>query len=221
MPYVCVTMTEKDVKSTLKAAKGLRCDIIEVRLDHMSDTRDLAPLAKLKQKVMVTCMPLWEGGKFRGPEGARVRLLMDAMVHADYVSIELKTYSGLRDELVLAAQKAKAKAIIAYHDFKSTPPLEEIIKVLKAEARAGADIAKVAYMPRTAADVTAVLMAQASCGLRIPVIALSMGEKGSPSRIAAPMLGGYLTFAAPSAGKKAAAGQYTLDEMNTVKFLFR
>jgi 3-dehydroquinate dehydratase I len=217
MPLVCATLTEKSVKSTVAAAKGMRCDVVEVRLDHLRDVSGLKGLSRIRQKVMVTCMPRWEGGAFRGPEGARIRLLLEALEHADYVSVELKAFPELRDEVISAARKAKVKVIVAYHDFKATPPAKEIVKVLHAEEKAGADIAKVAYMPKSKADVATLLSAMAGCGLRIPVIALSMGELGSVSRIAGPMMGGYLTFAAPTKKKRAAPGQYTLDEMNAVR----
>jgi 3-dehydroquinate dehydratase type I len=47
----------------------------------------------------------------------------------------------------------------------------------------------------------------------VKVIAFCMGEKGKISRIVAPLLGSYLTYAAWSKGKEAAPGQMTIKEM--------
>jgi len=50
----------------------------------------------------------------------------------------------------------------------------------------------------------------------IPIIAVSMGEYGKISRILGPLLGSYLTFAAPAKGREAAPGQLTVEELHTV-----
>ena len=76
-----------------------------------------------------------------------------------------------------------------------------------------------AFKPHSSEDVLNVMLAQVKAKLSIPIIAISMGELGRPSRIVGPMLGGYLTFAAPSNGGKAAPGQYTLGEMDKIKKL--
>jgi 3-dehydroquinate dehydratase type I len=219
MALICVSLAEGDVRSAVKAARGLRCDVVEVRLDRMRDVRGLEGLARIRQPLMVTCMPVWEGGRFKGSEEERVRLLESTLAFADYVSVELRMDPGLRERLVLAARKKKVKVIIGYHDFAWTRSADEIMELLEAEEDAGADIAKVAFKPHSSEDVLSVLLAQVKAKLSIPVIAISMGELGRPSRIVGPMLGGYLTFAAPSKGRKAAAGQYTLEEMGKIKKL--
>jgi len=166
---------------------------------------------------MFTCMPVWEGGSFKGGERERIDILKSCLSLASYVSVELKTDPSLRDELILSARKASVKVIVAYHDFKSTPSVKEIIGVLGAEESCGADIAKVAFMPKTTEDVVNVLSAQTLCGLSIPVLALSMGKLGAWSRIVGPMLGGFASFAAPSNLTSTAEGQYTVSEMQAFK----
>ena len=146
-------------------------------------------------------------------------ILKSALDHADYVSVELKTEEKFREDLVIAAGKKGVKVVMAFHDFNSTPPRHEIVNILKKEEEACADIAKVAFKPKDYSQVLDVLKAQVTADLKIPVIALSMGELGSVSRVVGPMLGGYLTFAAPSEEKRAAEGQYTLEEMREIKRL--
>ena len=47
----------------------------------------------------------------------------------------------------------------------------------------------------------------------VPVIALSMGERGLPCRLLAPKFGGVLTFGALSAGRESAPGQPTVEQL--------
>jgi len=219
MALVCVTLTERDVGSTAALAEKLGCDVVEVRLDHMKDTSGLDGLGGIKQSLMVTCMPEWEGGLYKGMEEERVSLLKSALKYADYVSIELRAEKRYRDELVMEAGKAGVKVVMAFHDFKSTPRRHEIVDILRREEEACADIAKVAFKPKNYSEALDVLKAQVTAGLRIPVIALSLGELGRVTRVVGPMLGGYMTFAAPSADRKADAGQYTLEEMAEIRRL--
>lgn len=47
----------------------------------------------------------------------------------------------------------------------------------------------------------------------VPVIALSMGERGLPCRLLAPKFGAVLTFGALSAGRESAPGQPTVEQL--------
>ena len=212
-------MSEADAASAVKAAQGLDCDIIEVRVDHMRDTGNLGLLKDIKQKLIVTCMPEWEGGLFKGMEEDRIAILRGALEYADYVSVELKMEKRFQDALIMEAGRKGVKVIVCQHDFEKTPPAQEIIELLTKMESVGADIAKVAFQAKNRLDVVNVLGAQVAADLKIPVIALSMGPLGKASRVAGPMLGGYLMFAAPANGKSTASGQYTLDEMKQIRRL--
>jgi 3-dehydroquinate dehydratase type I len=219
MAYVCVALAERDLKRVVARAKGLKADIVEARLDALGDFSEIELLDRIKQQLMVTCMPMWEGGGFDGNEEKRAQILKEAAKYADYMSVELRCYPDMRDEIVSTCRKNKVKVVMTYHDFSCTPAKSEIVDILKAQQAAGADIAKVAFLPRDYVDVMNVLGAQLECGLKIPIIALSMGEIGRVSRIAGPMMGGYLTFAASKRDKGTACGQYSLDDMNSIRKL--
>jgi 3-dehydroquinate dehydratase type I len=219
MALICVSLAEKDVKSAVRAARNLKCDLVEVRLDHMKDLSAIEGLSRIRQPIIVTCMPVYEGGRYKGPEPKRAALLESTLDFASYVSVELRMNPDERDRLVMKARKRKVKVIMGYHDFAWTRSTDEIMEILEAERDCGADIAKVAFKPLNPEDVLNVMLAQAKAKLEIPVIAISMGELGRVSRIVGPMLGGYLTFASRDKVKKAAAGQYTLDEMKRIREL--
>jgi 3-dehydroquinate dehydratase type I len=48
------------------------------------------------------------------------------------------------------------------------------------------------------------------------IIAFCMGEKGGLSRIAAPLLGSYLSYASLEKGAESAPGQFTAAEMKRI-----
>ena len=50
----------------------------------------------------------------------------------------------------------------------------------------------------------------------IPLIAISMGEKGKITRVLGPLLGSYLTFAAIATGKESAPGQMTVKDLRDI-----
>ncbi len=64
-------------------------DIVELRLDSVSDPDVAAALAGRRLPVIITCRPTWEGGGFRGSEQERRRLLEQALaLGADFVDVE-------------------------------------------------------------------------------------------------------------------------------------
>ncbi len=219
MGLICVSLTEKTLDSTVELANTLDCDLVEVRLDYLDRVSDISRLGDIRNSVMVTCMPEWEGGLFKGLEEERMKLLKSALEYADYVSVELKTEARFRDRLLTEAGQKGVKVVMAFHDFKSTPPRHEIVELIEKMEEACADIAKVAFAVKEPSEALDILKAQVTADVKIPVIALGMGEVGRVTRVVGPMLGGYLTFAAPSRDRRAVAGQYTLEEMKAVKEL--
>lgn len=195
------------------------CDIVEIRLDLLK-AADISRLSEIRHPVIATCMPEWEGGRFTGSEEERADILCRAIPLASHVSLELATDDELRKKVMDCARGAGVKVILSHHDFESTPETGEIVSTLRAQQKEGADIAKVAYQPKTCSDALRVLLAKEEAALDIPVIALAMGSIGAFTRVAGPMLGAYLTFAAAASDEGTAPGQYGLEKMNAAKKLF-
>ena len=81
--------------------------------------------------------------------------------------------------------------------------------------QAGADLPKLAVMPRSRTDVLTLLAAtaeMADCHPDTPVITMSMGALGAVSRLAGEAFGSAMTFANP--GTASAPGQIPLDVVN-------
>ncbi|ODS42496.1 MAG: type I 3-dehydroquinate dehydratase [Candidatus Altiarchaeales archaeon IMC4] len=217
---ICVPITEDNVEDAVKTANSIDCDIVEIRLDYLEDASKIDFLAKIKKPKIATCMPKWEGGRFGGGEEERIDILLSAIDFCQYVSIELGTSEKLRGDVVKKAKEKGVKVIVSYHDFKSTPSRDEIIKILKDEETAGADIAKAAFIPESASDVRKIMSVIGDKHIWIPVIVIAMGELGRMSRARSLLMGSYLTFASSGKGKESAPGQMSVQEIReTLKWL--
>ena len=171
---------------------------------------------KIAKPKIATCMPSWEGGRFAGSEEERIRILEDSCGFADYVTLELNMEPHKRDAVIKKAKKMGVKVIIAYHNFKKTPSPPEIEKILASEKSCGADIAKITFMPESPEDVLTTSHALVENKDKIPLIAISMGELGKPSRILGPLLGSYLTYGHPPKKGSAAPGQFSVVELKKI-----
>ncbi|MGI5865193.1 MAG: type I 3-dehydroquinate dehydratase, partial [Myxococcales bacterium] len=123
---------------------------------------------------------------------------------ADYVDIELDAPLALRRRVVRAARRAKCQVIASFHDFAGTPERAELERIVRRCFAAGADIAKVACTVSAPEDAARLL---GLLGGGRPLVVVGMGPRGRLVRIAAPLLGGLFTYAAPDRGRPTAPGQ--------------
>ena len=117
----------------------------------------------------------------------------------------------------IEAAHAHGVAVVASnHDFEATPPLEDIVERLAAMEVAGADVAKIAVMPRSAADVVTLIAATESRHRTagIPLITMSMGALGAVTRLGGGTFGSAATFA--TVGEASAPGQLPAAAVRTV-----
>ena len=125
----------------------------------------------------------------------------------DALDVELSVGEAAFSRIARAAHEAGMPVIGSCHDFEKTPDAEEMAARLCQMAALGADICKIAVMPRKRRDVVALTAAcaQADDALTQPIIAISMGEMGMPTRICAEAMGSCLSFG--TAGAASAPGQ--------------
>ncbi len=96
---ICVPITARSIEDTISelslASKDADIDIIELRLDYISEMEDaeicLEKTLKSKTKpIIVTNRPKREGGNYAGSEKDRLCSLQKAIeLGADYVDVEL------------------------------------------------------------------------------------------------------------------------------------
>ncbi|RMF90128.1 MAG: type I 3-dehydroquinate dehydratase [Methanobacteriota archaeon] len=215
MALICASLAGERPEDILKAASGIEADLIEVRADRLTRcTREEVHslVSELKKRaspgIILTVRSSDEGGSFKGSEEERRDIILGSLHLADMVDIELR--AAIRDEIVEAARANGVEVIVSYHDFERTPSKEDITALFEEEAGAGADYAKAAFMARSPGDVLELLRAAEEASKRMRVVAISMGELGRISRIAAPIFGSRIVYAA--AGEATAPGQLSLED---------
>jgi 3-dehydroquinate dehydratase-1 len=231
-PLICVPLVGKsreDVLAETRNLASLAPDIIELRIDAWDCVEDTAEavglIAEVRDKAnannlptILTCRGHWEGGVKEVSEPAK-----DAVYEAaidgglvDFVDKELKYGPA---PLARLKERANAKGvflIVSYHDFAGTPPKEFIYSQLAQQIRYGADVAKIALMPKKEEDVLNLLAATLAVRREFPdtpLITMSMGELGMHSRIVGGLYGSDLTFAVGSAAS--APGQIPVAQMRS------
>ena len=209
---VCVSVACEKVDQAIAVARQSEryADVIEIRLDSLLHP-EVEPFVKhLVRPLLFTNRPEWEGGAFKGPEAARIGLLLQAVQQdCALVDLELRTAPELRGELLDALIKHTQTAlVISWHDFSGTPSSHELGEILQQQMESGAHIGKIVTTANDCKDLLRILNLQAMAAENnFPLIAFCMGAIGKISRLATIKLGGYMTYAAPDEGKETAPGQ--------------
>lgn len=120
--------------------------------------------------------------------------------------------------LIEDAHAAGSLVIGSFHDFDATPSDDQLAEVLADMNYAGADVLKFACMANSATDAARVLAAQAWAreAYDRPVIGISMGEHGAPTRLVGSALGSAATFATLPGWEGSAPGQFTVEQVRAV-----
>jgi 3-dehydroquinate dehydratase type I len=217
IPITAATTTEALIK--MEEGFGL-ADILELRIDGIRKVNLEKLLAVRKGELLVTNRVKEEGGVFRGGEQERVALLKKAVtLGGDYVDLEIRTEENLINNLkkTIETYQGRTQLILSYHNRERTPSLKELRKKMEEGQRSGADIIKIVPKAEQMEDnlkVLSLLPYANKKGLKI--IAFCMGPQGKISRVMAPLLGSYLTYASMSKGQESAPGQMTVREMRQV-----
>jgi len=217
---ICLSLSHKTPEGLLKLIQyfGNKADILEIRVDLLSEPSKLDFQSMLfpgHPPVVITNRMKKEGGGFKGDEKQRIEILEKAAeAGADFIDIEFATSQDLRASLVSRAKSLGCKVIMSFHDFEKTPDETTLLGLFSSMASAGADVVKIVTMARDQLDFFNFRpVFQESRGSGVPVIAFCMGEKGGFSRVVSPLLGGFLTFAAPDSSSQTAPGQIPLEKM--------
>ena len=120
-------------------------------------------------------------------------------------------------KLIDLAHSYGVKVIASNHDFDATPEKDEIVRRLRMMQDYGADIPKMAVMPRNKQDVLTLLSATLEMSEQFadrPIITMSMAGTGVVSRLTGETFGSALTFGA--ATKASAPGQINVNELAQV-----
>jgi 3-dehydroquinate dehydratase type I len=214
-PRICVSIVPKtavEAQRLIDRAEAAGADLIEVRLDSLEATADLAALAKHGRTPKIATKKLAANhGRFAGSDAEHKKTLLAAQSGFRYVDVELQT-SNLK-QLTTEASGHGAQVIVSFHDFKGTPELSELNRVLEQEIASGADVCKIVTTARRVEDNLALLNFTVAASKLANVVCFAMGDRGRVSRLLSPLFGGFFTFAALERGAETASGQLTIEDM--------
>jgi 3-dehydroquinate dehydratase type I len=227
---ICIPITAGTHAGAMRAVErsAASADVIELRMDLIHNGRLGELINRIRicgkaVKVLVTHRPKTIRDALQ--EKRRIDGLKDAVgLGADFVDVELQTDPVLMQELVKAidALQRRTALIVSHHDFERTPSLRTLKALLRDCIDAGADIAKIVTWARRSEDNLRVLGLIAGARRKdIALITFCMGPHGRISRLAAPMLGSYLSYVSLHKGARSAPGQLTIKEMNTSMKILR
>ena len=188
----------------------------ELRADLLADPAQVraaltAVRAASSLPLLLTYRSTTEGGKGAGHgQGYEDYLASLLQLRPAVAAVDIEMACPASKALVAEAKAGGYDVVGSCHDFTATPSAAQITQKLAQITAAGADITKVAYMPRNAQDVAALRHAAhdfAGAYPHQPLIAISMGQLGAPSRTD---LVNCLTFATIADGAASAPGQATI-----------
>lgn len=230
IPKICVPVmgtTKEEVLAFARTAADHGPDLLEWRADYFADAAKpdavCAVLRELREllgerPLLFTFRTRAEGGE-RALPAEDYRALCAAAVRSgqiDLLDVELFLGAEPVSFLIREAHASGVAVIVSNHDFAATPPKEELIRRLQMMQDIGADIAKIAVMPKSSEDVLTLLVATEECSrtLSVPVITMSMGEKGVISRLVGEAFGSALTFG--MTGRASAPGQISIEALREI-----
>ncbi|MBI5276108.1 MAG: type I 3-dehydroquinate dehydratase [Burkholderiales bacterium] len=236
LPAVCAPLvgrTRDALLAECRVVAAKRPDLLEWRVDFFEGIVDVAAVldaaAALRSAaggipLLFTRRSSREGGEAIAIGEAQVVAMYRAVCEAR--AADLVDFEASNDEADVRAVREASRGhglglVLSHHNFHFTPPAGELVARFVQAERLGADVAKVAVMPRSAEDVLCLFDAtlQASRQLAIPVVSMSMAGLGAVSRLAGGVFGSALTFAV---GREASApGQVPIEDVRLVAEVLR
>lgn len=230
IPKICIPLTGKnreEIIEEMEIVKKSNPDLIEWRVDFFEESDNPERVCEMlgtindsfKQiPVLFTFRTKEEGGEKSIMSEDYVKLLKEVSERrlVDIVDVQVFWYGEKSEDFIKELKETGAVVLASSHHFEGTPSVREMSDALYTMENRGADIVKLAVMPRSEKDVCALLEAtmERKEHSNKPMITMSMGQRGMLSRICGELTGSCVTFAS---GKQASApGQIKADELKKV-----
>ena len=227
MPKICVPIVGNTRAGILKIAKEIvnsSADMVEWRVDWFEAVFDLEKVVEVATELrgilgelplLFTFRTKAEGGEREITPDQYKKLLLDVAANPSVDMVDVEVF--LDNEVVPLICDLKDRGVIVVasnHDFEGTPPKEEIIRRLCYMQDVGADVLKMAVMPKEQSDVATLMDAtkeMVSKYAKRPVVTMSMSEMGIVSRLEGQLFGSAVTFGALK--KTSAPGQINVEKL--------
>lgn len=231
IPKIVVPIVGANKDEIIEECKGIvvkQPDLIEWRADFFQHIADVGEVKNMVREIkeiagdipiILTIRSVREGGKEVDlDENGILNVLAEVNEQGivDIIDFELSNQRENLEQLREVTKQKGTKLILSYHNFEYTPSKEFIDdRIIKAK-EIGADIFKMAVMPRTNGDVLSLLQIteEAHNKYGIPIISMSMGELGVISRIIGWQFGSVFSFAVGH--QQSAPGQIPIEDLREV-----
>jgi len=222
-----VAASQDELLAQARKVSALDPDVVEWRSDFYGDLgkRSISEAAGALRSILGDALLLFtlraktEGGNKELAKDERVRCIGCALNSNgfDLVDVELSSGPDVIKPVIAAAREHNARVILSFHDFDGTPDDEVLLAKVRAMIESGADIAKIACMPRDAFDVLRLLNLTLTARVKFPTVpmcTMSMGGAGCITRVAGFLYGSDMAFAVGD--KPSAPGQIPLQEARQI-----
>lgn len=227
-PVICAPLVGRTGEQLLAEAAAVatkKPDLLEWRVDFFEGIADTAAVVQLAARIKRAAggMPLLFTRRSSREGGEKIDLAEEQVIdlyravceggQVDFVDFEMGNDPGHVRRVRELSRASGVQLVLSFHDFQQTPGVNFLNQRYAQAQSLGADIAKVAVMPRNMDDVLTLLAAtlQSSRTLAIPVIAMSMGGPGAITRLCGWAFGSALTFAV--GGSASAPGQLPIEDL--------
>ena len=223
-----VPITAKTKQQALEQAKVIaenpNAEIAEFRIDLLefaSNTKEVIALGNeinkiLKDKPLIaTIRTANEGGQLKVSDADYEKIYMAYLKQPFMQLLDIEMFRNAKsvERLTQYAHKKDVLIIMSNHDFDKTPSQQEIETRLLKQDQMGADILKIAVMPKSKQDVFTLMNATLNVSQKSkkPLLTMSMGRLGTISRIATGNMGGSMSFG--MIGEASAPGQIDVAQL--------
>lgn len=227
-PKVIVPIVAKDLPGILAKANELNActmDVVEWRVDFFEDVFQTEKVLQAARElraalgetpILFTFRTKKEGGEkeIGMPEYTALNKAVAESGYVDAVDVEIFSGDEIVKENIANIHAANKIVVGSNHDFFATPEKAELIRRLRKMQELGADLPKIAVMPKTCADVITLQDAtqeMANTYADRPIITMSMGSLGVITRMAGEVFGSAMTFGA--VGQVSAPGQIPVEKL--------
>ncbi len=233
VPKICVPLvgkTDQELMEQAVHANQSGCDMVELRIDYYELVNNVEKVVdnihKIKEclsaPVLFTFRTFEEGGN-QPLSTEYYGKLYDAVIEngsVELIDLELSLGEIVLKPLIEKATQKGVKVLLSNHDFQKTPATNEMIARLRRMQELGADIVKIAVMPNCKEDVLRLMEAtlyMKNNHNQTPVVGISMGDMGMPSRFLGNWFGSAITFGV--ACKVSAPGQLSVQRLQQLSNL--
>lgn len=226
-----VPITAKTKEQALAQAQVIAntadADLAEFRIDLLSfasDTKQVIALGHELKKILgnkpliATIRTKNEGGQLEISDADYGKTYQAYLKNPfmDWLDVEMFRDQKLVSEIVQKAHQKKVLVVMSNHDFQKTPSQDEIEKRLLKQDQMGADVLKIAVMPKSKQDVFTLMNATLKVSQQTtkPLLTMSMGQLGTISRVATANMGGSYSFG--MIGQASAPGQIDVTKLKQI-----